>query len=98
MMVGMTTMIPEQIQAIPIEKRTWRQHDRMALHLANLDEAELLYRQGRVSEDDMIDYLRRWNAGPHFTQAVFFDGRIRNFDPTQRSYPPTVEKKYGVRR
>jgi hypothetical protein len=93
----MTTMIPEQIQAIPIEKRTWRQHDRMALHLANLDEAELLYRQGRVSEDDMIDYC---GAG---TRTALHAGRVlrrphSQLRPHASAATRRRSKKYGVRR
>ena len=47
----------------------------------SLGEMDELQRQGRVTPDALRDYIRAWNAGPHFTQAVFCDGAIRQFDP-----------------
>lgn len=65
---------------------------------ASLDRAESLYRSGMVSESELETYLRQWNAGPHFTQAVLIDGSIRNFDPDKWGYPSAVEARFGVRR
>jgi len=47
-----------------------------------LNEVERMYRQGNVSDEEVTEYLRAWNATPgRFTQAVLLDGAIRNFDP-----------------
>ena len=57
-----------------------------AANLGNMsiDEVENAYRQGRVSEEDVVQFLRKWNATPgRFTQAVLSDGAIRNFDPEE---------------
>ena len=53
----------------------------MTLTYSTLNEVEQFFREGRVTEDEVAVFLRAWNAGPHFTQAVLTDGRIRNFDP-----------------
>ena len=53
----------------------------IALSQHSLNDVERMYRQGTASEAEVIEYLRAWNAGPHFTQAVLSDGAIRNFDP-----------------
>lgn len=47
----------------------------------SLKEVNYAYQQGLLSEQEAIEYIREWNAGPHFTQAVLIDGSIRNFDP-----------------
>lgn len=62
----------------------------------SISEMQDKYRYGSVSDADMQEYLRAWNAGPHFTQAVFADGAIRNFDPESGSYKHLWEK-FGVR-
>ena len=60
----------------------------MALDLSHktLEEVELLYQRALISFEETRDYVRTWNAGPHLTQAVIFDGRIRNIDPETRLY------------
>lgn len=68
----------------------------LPLHLS-INQVQEMYRQGRASEAAVAEYLRAWNAGPHFTQAVFCDGAIRNFDPElSRGYVHLYEK-FGVR-
>jgi len=52
----------------------------------SLNEVERMYRCGSVTYEEVRDYLRRWNAGPHFTQAVLADGAIRNFDPEKSGW------------
>ena len=57
------------------------------LRTKTLEEVEVLYQRALISFEETRDYVRKWNAGPHLTQAVIFDGRIRNFDPeTNRAY------------
>lgn len=45
--------------------------------LAEMDQA---YRDGRATYDEAREYVRAWNKGPHFTQAIIFDGRIQNME------------------
>ena len=45
---------------------------------ASLNDVEMMYRYGRISTDELDQYLRAWNAGPHFTKAEWRDGAIRN--------------------
>ena len=64
----------------------------------SLNDVEFLYEQGLVSRAEIVEYLRKWNAGPHFTQAVWWDGRIRNFDPeVSIPYQKDVMAECGVR-
>lgn len=49
--------------------------------MLSLNEVDARYRSGSMPEDQVIAYIRLWNAGPHFTQAVLKDGGIRTFDP-----------------
>lgn len=46
----------------------------------SLAEMDRMYRDGRVTYDEAREYVRRWNAGPHFTQAIIKDGRIQNME------------------
>jgi len=48
------------------------------LEHATLNEVEGMYREGLISTDDLNQYLRAWNAGPHFTRAEWRDGAVRN--------------------
>lgn len=64
-------------------------------HLS-LEQADNYFRQGQISEAEIIEYLRAWNSGPHFTQAVLSDGAIRNFDPDRIKYPREIEERFGV--
>ena len=48
------------------------------LEHATLNEVEGMYREGRISTDELNQYLHAWNAGPHFTKAEWLDGAVRN--------------------
>lgn len=68
------------------------------VHLT-LQEAEDYYRDGSMSEDALLEYLKAWNATPgRFTQAVLWCGRVRQLVPTEH---PTLYRsvwaKCGVR-
>ncbi len=64
---------------------------------ASLNDVERMYNNGTVSWDDLVTYIRAWNAGPHFTQAVYADGKIRNFDPEQLAAPTHLFALFGVK-
>lgn len=67
------------------------------LSQSSLDEVENFYQRGIISEEEVVAYLRLWNAGPHFTQAVLFDGRIRNFDPEKSAdIYRNQQEKFGL--
>ncbi len=54
----------------------------MDLKHLSLQQVEDGYRYGSISEAEVIDYIKLWNAGPcRFTQAILSDGAIRQFDP-----------------
>ena len=64
----------------------------------SINEMQALYWQGAVSEADIVEYLRKWNATPgRLTQAVFADGAIRNFDPEKSRWYTHLYAKFGVR-
>jgi hypothetical protein len=42
-----------------------------------LQQMEDRYRAGYVTDQELAEYLKRWNEGPHFTEAYWMDGRIR---------------------
>ena len=64
----------------------------------SLNQVEQMYRNGTIGRADIVEYLRAWNAGPHFTQAVFADGSIRNFEPDGNYRPyPHLWAEFGVR-
>ena len=72
----------------------------MDLTKYSLNEIEQLFRDGRITEEQATSYLRLWNAGPHFTQAVISDNAIRNFDPENKNYITCYKHlfdKFGVR-
>ena len=63
----------------------------------SINQIEEMARFGSITEADITAYLRAWNAGPHFTQAVWADGRIRNFDPENKGRPyAQLWEQYGV--
>ena len=65
---------------------------------ANLNDVECGFLRSDYSEKEVTEYLRAWNAGPHFTQAVLYDGRIRNFDPEKSGWCYRhVAEKFGVK-
>lgn len=67
-------------------------------HLS-LNQVDWQYRNGHMTLAQVTAYLRRWNATPgRFTQAVIFDGAVRNYDVEVRNYPPAVEREFGVQR
>ena len=64
----------------------------------SLNEVEQAYRNGLVGDDELVAYIRAWNAGPHFSEAVWCDGAIRNFDAEETRAYSHLREKYGVRR
>jgi len=47
---------------------------------ATLDDVDQGYRSGRWSQEQVLDYIERWNATPgRFTRAVLRDGAVRNY-------------------
>jgi hypothetical protein len=64
---------------------------------SSLERAEELKRNGWITYDELRDFIRNWNAGPHFTQAVYTDGRIRNFDPDRSIMYRHLYAEFGVR-
>ncbi len=63
----------------------------------SLGDIDTMYRDGRVSEDEVAEYLRAWNATPgRFTQAVLRDGGIRQFDPEVSKPYRELWDKFGV--
>lgn len=71
----------------------------MNLETATLNDVERAYRDGRLSRAEAAAYLRLWNAGPHFTQAILApDGYIRNYDPeTHAAFLRPYVDEFGVR-
>ena len=64
----------------------------------SIEQVEQMARFGSITHDDIVTYLRAWNSGPHFTQAVWCDGAIRNFDPENKGRPYAhLWKEYWVR-
>lgn len=65
---------------------------------SSIADVERLYQQGLASEAEVVSYLREWNQGPHFTQAVLQDGAIRNFDPeTSSGFYRHLREKFALR-
>jgi hypothetical protein len=65
---------------------------------ASLNDVERMYRNGTASVQEVTEYLRAWNAGPHFTQAVLSDGAIRNFDPEKSGvFYRHLKDEFGLR-
>ena len=52
--------------------------DKMLSLELSLNDVEEMYRNGRATEAEVEDYIRRWNEKLRFTMAVLRDGRIRN--------------------
>lgn len=72
----------------------------MNLSNASLNQVETYFKDGKVSRAEVTAYLREWNAGPHFTQAVIFGRSILNFEP--KSFPaylkrPDILAEFAVR-
>lgn len=64
----------------------------------SLNDVDLLYQQGRITEDEVTRYLIAWNAGPVHTQAVLQDGRIKNFLPENSGvFYRHLKDKFGLR-
>ena len=65
----------------------------------SLNDAESAYRNGTCSYEELVEYLRKWNAFPgHFTQAVWSDGAIRNFDPEKSGvFYRHMKEEFGLR-
>jgi hypothetical protein len=65
---------------------------------ASINDAERMYRNGTATEAEVIEYLRAWNAGPYFSQAVLADGRIRLFDPEKSGFAyKRLQEKFGLK-
>lgn len=52
----------------------------------SLDQAEAAWRQGLISEAELVAFIRQWNSGPRFCQAVLSDGAVRVFDPERSGW------------
>lgn len=63
----------------------------------SLERVESLYNNGQMSDSELIEYIREWNAGPHMTQAVYRDGKIRNYDPENHYFSQQDIDEFGVR-
>ena len=50
----------------------------MLSSMLSLNDVDEMYRNGRLTEEEVEDYIRRWNEKLRFTMAVLRDGRIRN--------------------
>lgn len=59
----------------------------------SLNQAEHLYLTGAASLDELTDYLHRWNASPHFSQA----GLVRTFDPEKSNSYSHLYAQFGVK-
>jgi len=54
------------------------------LHNHSLDDVARLVRQGRATRADATEYIKKWNQGPHFTQACMLDnGNIMQVLPDE---------------
>ena len=69
----------------------------MNLSSMSLDEINAAYRSGGISTAEVTAYLRTWNAGADFSQAVISDGGIRTFDPEKSPFYQHLYKEFGVR-
>lgn len=69
----------------------------MILFNCSLTDVESYYRQGRVSREEVVKYIRKWNSAPRFTQAVLIDSRIVNFDPEEQGWKyKHLAEEFGV--
>jgi len=50
----------------------------MLSSMLSLNDVDEMYRNGRLTEEEVEDYIRRWNEKLRFTMAILRDGRIRN--------------------
>lgn len=63
----------------------------------SLEEIERLFLWGSISEEEMIDYIKKWNDGPHVCQAFFFSGRIRLLEGEKcKLYYPQLKEKFNL--
>ena len=54
------------------------------LEKLTLDQVSRLYSEGKISREQAEEYVKKWNAGPHFTQAVVGNGWIANRDVVEK--------------
>lgn len=47
----------------------------------SINDIQERFRAGNIARNDVIEYLREWNAGPHFTQAYLIGKTIFNNEP-----------------
>jgi hypothetical protein len=73
--------------------------DRRQLKIHSLNSIERMYQQGYIEREDLRWYLREWNAGAHFSQAVFVDGAVRLYDPDNEPimYSKALRLEFGAR-
>ncbi len=69
----------------------------MNMQHMTLNSAEQAYRNGIMSEAEVTQFIRVWNAGPHFTQAIFRDGAIRNYDPEKTRFSKHEIETFGIK-
>lgn len=65
-----------------------------------LNEVERLYSRGEITYWNVRDYLRLWNAGPVFSQAVCLQAQaeIRTFDPEKDGHLyKHLQEEFGLR-
>lgn len=69
------------------------------LQSRTLEQVQNLFRAGSITEAELVRYIRAWNAGPHFTQAVYSGGAIRNYDAEHIAnvIPAALLQRFGVR-
>ena len=65
-------------------------------HLS-LNDVERFFQHGYWSRERTVAFVRKWNEGPHFTQAVVTEGTIRNFDPERNHIWRHLYKECGVK-
>jgi hypothetical protein len=62
-----------------------------------LEQAEVRLRYRRWTREQAIEFVRLWNTGGHFTQAVVTkDDRIVNFDPELPNFFRSYYEESGV--
>jgi hypothetical protein len=69
----------------------------MEISNLSINQVEKLYRQGLITEEKVTEYLKSWNAEPHFSQAILSGGAIRTFDPEKSGiFYRHLQEKFGL--
>ena len=58
--------------------------DREEIAKLTLDQVSKAYADGRITREQAEEFVRLWNLGPHFTQAVVGNGWIANHDVVEK--------------